>query len=197
LATPTRPRRPALLNKQGLLECPTQHFDSALAEQSGTKFILALFVDLRGKPCAKLVPVEAVDLLATEGVGLPDTPSALAPGAQRSGPDGDSGPGVVSRRSRSSRTASPSCIATRTTGEPWPYAPRVILKALIQRAADAGFEPWVGAEVEVLPAASQPRRQPVRRGRRRHRRAALLRRPWRHADVRPPDAIWAAMGCHA
>ena len=37
---------------------------------AGTKFILALFVDLRGKPCAKLVPVEAVDLLATEGVGF-------------------------------------------------------------------------------------------------------------------------------
>ena len=35
-------------------------------------------------------------------------------------------------------------------GEPWPYAPRVILKSLIQRAADAGFEPWVGAEVEYF-----------------------------------------------
>ena len=48
---------------------PDAHVDLAtLAEQSGTKFILALFVDLRGKPCAKLVPVEAVDLLATDGV---------------------------------------------------------------------------------------------------------------------------------
>ena len=43
---------------------------SALAAESGTKFILALFVDLRGKPCAKLVPVEAVEQLATEGVGF-------------------------------------------------------------------------------------------------------------------------------
>ena len=43
---------------------------ATLAEKSGTKFILALFVDLRGKPCAKLVPVEAVDQLATEGVGF-------------------------------------------------------------------------------------------------------------------------------
>ena len=43
---------------------------ATLAEQSGTRFILALFVDLRGKPCAKLVPVEAVDQLATEGVGF-------------------------------------------------------------------------------------------------------------------------------
>ena len=45
------------------------HLDLAtLAEQSGTKFILALFVDLRGKPCAKLVPVAPVDLLATESL---------------------------------------------------------------------------------------------------------------------------------
>ena len=35
-------------------------------------------------------------------------------------------------------------------GKPWPYAPRIILKSLIQRAADAGFEPWVGAEVEYF-----------------------------------------------
>jgi glutamine synthetase len=40
------------------------------AHAAGTTFILALFVTLTGKPCAKLVPVEAVDLLATEGVGL-------------------------------------------------------------------------------------------------------------------------------
>jgi glutamine synthetase len=43
---------------------------ATMAQESATKFILALFVDLRGKPCAKLVPVEAVDLLATEGVGF-------------------------------------------------------------------------------------------------------------------------------
>ncbi|PRC57800.1 type III glutamate--ammonia ligase, partial [Mycobacterium sp. ITM-2017-0098] len=41
-----------------------------LAKDAGTRFILALFVDLRGKPFAKLVPVEAVDQLATEGVGF-------------------------------------------------------------------------------------------------------------------------------
>ena len=28
-----------------------------LCEINDTKFILAMFVDLRGKPCAKLVPV--------------------------------------------------------------------------------------------------------------------------------------------
>ncbi|MGH7290140.1 MAG: type III glutamate--ammonia ligase, partial [Myxococcota bacterium] len=43
---------------------------AALARDAGTRFVLALFVDLRGKPCAKLVPVEAIDLLARDGVGF-------------------------------------------------------------------------------------------------------------------------------
>src|SRR5262245_31151637 len=67
---PARNHSPApagLLNNHGLERMSEL---ATLAEQSGTKFILALFVDLRGKPCAKLVPVEAVDLLATDGVGF-------------------------------------------------------------------------------------------------------------------------------
>lgn len=50
----------------------------ALAADAGTKFLLTLFVDLRGEPCANHVPVEAVEVLATEGVGFPATPSALS-----------------------------------------------------------------------------------------------------------------------
>src|SRR5882757_3819213 len=36
----------------------------------GVRFILATFVDLNGKPCAKLVPAEAVGMLASDGVGF-------------------------------------------------------------------------------------------------------------------------------
>jgi glutamine synthetase len=128
------------------------HFDLAtLAEQSGTKFILALFVDLRGKPCAKLVPVEAVDLLATEGVGF----AGYAVGAMGQEPKD---PDMMAIPDPASFTPIPFIkdglaivhCDPQVNGEPWPYAPRVILKALIQRAADAGFEPWVGAEVEYF-----------------------------------------------
>lgn len=45
----------------------------SLAERvaaDGVRFILATFVDLNGKPCAKLVPAEAVDMLATDGAGF-------------------------------------------------------------------------------------------------------------------------------
>jgi glutamine synthetase len=124
---------------------------AALAEQSGTKFILALFVDLRGKPCAKLVPVEAVDLLATEGVGF----AGYAVGAMGQEPKD---PDMMAIPDPASFTPIPFIkdglaivhCDPQVNGEPWPYAPRVILKALIQRAADAGFEPWVGAEVEYF-----------------------------------------------
>ncbi len=122
-----------------------------LAEQSGTKFILALFVDLRGKPCAKLVPVEAVDLLATEGVGF----AGYAVGAIGQEPKD---PDLMAIPDPTSFTPIPFIkdglaivhCDPHVNGQAWPFAPRVILKALIQRAADAGFEPWVGAEVEYF-----------------------------------------------
>jgi glutamine synthetase len=122
-----------------------------LAAQSGTKFILALFVDLRGKPCAKLVPVEAVDLLATDGVGF----AGYAVGAMGQEPKD---PDLMAIPDVASFTPIPFVkdglaivhCDPHVEGQPWPYAPRVILKSLIQRAADAGFESWVGAEVEYF-----------------------------------------------
>jgi glutamine synthetase len=124
---------------------------AGLAEESGTKFILALFVDLRGKPCAKLVPVEAVDLLATEGVGF----AGYAVGAMGQEPKD---PDLMALPDPDSFTPIPFIkdglavvhCDPHVEGKPWPYAPRVILKALVQRTADAGFEPWVGAEVEYF-----------------------------------------------
>jgi glutamine synthetase len=121
------------------------------ADQSGTKFILALFVDLRGKPCAKLVPVEAVDLLATEGVGF----AGYAVGAMGQAPKD---PDLIAIPDPTSFTPIPFVkdglaivhCDPHVEGRPWHYAPRVILKALIERAADAGFEAWVGAEVEYF-----------------------------------------------
>jgi glutamine synthetase len=122
-----------------------------LAKDAGTKFLLALFVDLRGKPCAKLVPVEAVDLLATEGVGF----AGYAVGAMGQEPKD---PDLMAIPDPASFTPIPFIkeglaivhCDPHVNGEPWPYAPRVILKSLIQQCADAGFEPWVGAEVEYF-----------------------------------------------
>lgn len=124
---------------------------ATLADRSVTRFILALFVDLRGKPCAKLVPVEALDALAVDGVGF----AGYAVGAMGQEPKD---PDLVAIPDPASFMPIPFVkeglalvhCDPHVGGEPWPYAPRVILKALIARAADAGFEPWVGAEVEYF-----------------------------------------------
>ena len=40
------------------------------AEQDGVEFFFAMFVDMHGKPCAKMVPVEALDVLMGGGAGF-------------------------------------------------------------------------------------------------------------------------------
>jgi glutamine synthetase len=124
---------------------------ATLAAESQTTFLLALFVDLRGKPCAKLVPVEAVEQLATEGVGF----AGYAVGAIGQEPKD---PDLIAVPDPASFTPVPFIkdglaivhCDPHVNGKPWPYAPRVILKNLIAQTADAGFEPWVGAEVEYF-----------------------------------------------
>jgi len=96
-------------------------------------------------------PYHRVDLLATEGVGF----AGYAVGAIGQEPKD---PDLMAIPDPASFTPIPFIkdglaivhCDPHVSGEPWPYAPRVILKALIQRAADAGFEPWVGAEVEYF-----------------------------------------------
>ncbi|HEX5144191.1 MAG TPA: type III glutamate--ammonia ligase [Mycobacterium sp.] len=130
---------------------------AALATESETDFLLALFVDLRGKPCAKLVPVEAVEQLATEGVGF----AGYAVGAMGQEPKD---PDLMAIPDNSSFTPVPFIkkglaivhCDPHVNGKPWPFAPRVILKNLIAQAGDAGFEPWVGAEVEYFLLTRNP-----------------------------------------
>jgi glutamine synthetase len=136
---------------------PTATDLATLARDAGTTFVLALFVDLRGKPCAKLVPVQAIDLLAGDGVGF----AGYAVGAMGQEPKD---PDLMAIPDPASFTPIPFIkeglaivhCDPHVEGKPWPYAPRVILKSLIQRAADAGFEPWVGAEVEYFLLTRNP-----------------------------------------
>lgn len=124
---------------------------ATLAHDSGTTFILALFVDLNGKPCAKLVPIESVDTLQTEGVGF----AGYAVGAMGQEPKD---PDLMILPDVSSFTPIPFIkeglalvhCDPHVDGEPWPYAPRNILKSMIAKAADLGYSPFVGAEVEYF-----------------------------------------------
>jgi glutamine synthetase len=124
---------------------------SERAHATGTTFILALFVTLTGKPCAKLVPVEAVELLEQEGVGF----AGYAAGGMGQVPKD---PDLIAIPDPVSFTPIPFVrpglalvhCDPHVEGRPWPFAPRVILKETLRRAADLGFSVNVGAELEYF-----------------------------------------------
>ena len=121
------------------------------ARADGVKFLLALFVDLTGKPCAKLVPVEAADELQHEGVGFAGY-AVGAIGQQPCDPD------LIAIPDLASYTPLPWVreglalvhCDPHVEGTPWPYAPRVILKKIVERARERGLELYAGAEVEYF-----------------------------------------------
>jgi glutamine synthetase len=122
-----------------------------LVRAGGIEFVLAVFVDLTGKPCAKLVPAQAVEELRDEGVGFAGY-AAGALGQQPSDPD------VIARPDAASYTPLPFVkpglalvhCDPHVEGKPWPYAPRVILRSLLERAEAQGLSLAVGAEVEYF-----------------------------------------------
>ena len=122
-----------------------------LVRKDGVEFILALFVDLAGKPCAKLVPVQAVEQLEGEGVGFAGY-AVGSIGQQPSDPD------IMAMPDPASYTPLPFIrpglalvhCDPWVEGKPWPYAPRVILKQALATAAERGLSLCVGAEVEYF-----------------------------------------------
>ena len=122
---------------------------AALAAADGVRFLLALFVDLTGKPCAKLVPVEAADELQHEGVGFAGY-AVGAMGQQPCDPDLIALPDVASYTPLPwvrENLALVHCDP-HVEGRPWPFAPRVILRKAL---AEAGaLRLFAGAEVEYF-----------------------------------------------
>ena len=122
-----------------------------LARADGVRFLLAMFVDLTGKPCAKLVPVESADELQYEGVGFAGY-AVGAIGQQPSDPD------LVVVPDLASYTPLPWVreglalvhCDPHVEGRPWHYAPRVILKRMLARAEAQQLELFAGAEIEYF-----------------------------------------------
>ncbi|GAA0424146.1 glutamine synthetase [Acrocarpospora corrugata] len=122
-----------------------------LVRADNVEFILAVFVDLAGKPCAKLVPAEAVEELRDEGVGFAGYAAGLI-GQQPSDPD------IMAIPDVSSYTPIPFVrpglalvhCDPHVNGAPWPYAPRVILRKAIDLAASSNLSLAVGAEIEYF-----------------------------------------------
>jgi glutamine synthetase len=120
----------------------------AKAEADGVEFFFAMFVDMHGKPCAKMVPVQAVGVLAGGGAGF----AGFAAGPMGQSP---ADPDMIAVPDPASYTLAPwqpglavlQCDI-HVEGEPWPYSPRVILKNMTEKARQRGFVCNVGCEAE-------------------------------------------------
>ncbi|WP_432536183.1 type III glutamate--ammonia ligase [Kineococcus arenarius] len=124
---------------------------ASLARADGVRYLLATFTTLNGKPCSKLVPVSAADELQGEGCGF----AGYAAGAMGQVP---ADPDVVAIPDLASYTPLPFVrpglamvhCDPHVNGVPYAYAPRVILREQLRRAADLGLSLSVGAEVEYF-----------------------------------------------
>ena len=122
-----------------------------IAKAHDVRFLLATFVDMTGKPCAKLVPVEAAAELENGAMGFAGYAAGLIGQKPQ---DSD----LIAMPDLASFTPVPFIkkglaiihCDPYADGKPWPYAPRVILKNTLARLADQGMQAKVGAEVEYF-----------------------------------------------
>jgi len=122
----------------------------ARAEADGVEFFFAMFVDMHGRPCAKMVPIEALHVLLSGGAGF----AGFA-----AGPMGQSAadPDMIAVPDPDSYTLAPwqpglailHCDI-HVEGLPWPYTPRLILKRMVGKARERGFDYQVGVEAEYF-----------------------------------------------
>src|ERR1700746_201741 len=118
------------------------------AESDGVRFFVAMFVDMHGKPCAKMIPVEAIDVLTGGGAGF----AGFAAGPMGQSP---ADPDMIAMPDPASYTLVPwqpelavlQCDI-HVEGEPWPYTPRLILKGMLEKARERGLVYNVGCEAE-------------------------------------------------
>jgi glutamine synthetase len=122
-----------------------------IARAHNIRFLLATFVDMTGKPCAKLVPVEAADELEAGAMGFAGYAAGLIGQKPQ---DAD----LIAVPDLASFTPVPFIkeglaivhCDPHVNGKPWPYAPRVILKDTLARLAGLGMQAKIGAEVEYF-----------------------------------------------
>ncbi len=121
-----------------------------ITKDRGIEFLFAQFVDLYGRPSAKLVPAGKLDDLVSEGAGF----AGFAAGEIGQAP---SDPDIAAIPDLASFTPVPwqpnlgrfACDIT-VEGEPWPYCPRTILRNALARAKTLGYDFKLGIELEYF-----------------------------------------------
>ena len=122
---------------------------AARADEDGIEFFLAMFVDLHGKPCAKAVPRSSLNMLMDGGAGF----AGFAAGDMGQGP-ADPDLTVLPDAASYTRVPWKPGVAVlhcdpQVGGDPWPYAPRVILKRLLEQlGTERGWVLKTGVEAE-------------------------------------------------
>ena len=119
-------------------------------EERGVEFLFAQFVEMHGKPNAKLVPVNHLEDLLADGAGF----AGFAAGDLGQGPHD---PDIAAIPDVSTLTQLPwkpevarfACDVT-VEGESWPYCPRTILRTQLERAKSLGYEFKMGCELEYF-----------------------------------------------
>jgi glutamine synthetase len=121
-----------------------------LVQDRGIEFLFAQFVDMHGKPNAKLVPASHLDDLLSDGAGF----AGAAAGAIAQSP---ADPDIAAMPDPASFTILPwqpnvarFACNLEVEGEPWPYCPRTILSRALAGAAAGGYELKIGAELEYF-----------------------------------------------
>ncbi len=122
----------------------------ARAEADGVEFFFAMFVDMHGKPCAKMIPIEALDVLANGGAGF----AGFAAGPMGQTPADPDLIAIPDPDSYALVPWQPGLAVVQcdihVEGEPWPYSPRVILKNYLQQVRDLGYICNIGCEAEYF-----------------------------------------------
>jgi len=116
----------------------------------GVEFFFAQFVDMYGRPSAKLIPAANLGDLVSEGAGF----AGFAAGEIGQMP---SDPDIAAMPDLDSFTLVPweqnlarfACDIT-VEGEEWPYCPRTILRRQLARAKALGYEFKIGIELEYF-----------------------------------------------
>jgi glutamine synthetase len=121
-----------------------------LVDAQGIEFLFCQFVEMYGKPNAKLVPTTHLEDAFADGAGF----AGFAAGEIGQGPHS---PDLAAMPDPASYTPVPwqpnlarVACDVYVEGEPSPYCPRTILKRQLARAADKGYVFKIGMEAEFL-----------------------------------------------
>jgi glutamine synthetase len=122
----------------------------AYVREHGVEFLFAQFVDMHGKPNAKLVPAHHLDDMLDEGAGF----AGFAAGDIGQGPHH---PDMIAMPDIRSFTPLPwkpqvarFACDVQVEGEEWPYCPRTILRRQLEKATALGYEFKIGCELEYF-----------------------------------------------